>query len=668
MHGVNGPVVRVSEGSWRLPALIVIGLLAAAAALAFRDLSLRLPYDQWRAGFFDPDVTDTRQMLLHYTVLPRIMVAILCGAGLGLAGTVCQQVLRNPLAEPTTLGVSAGASLALSAATLWAPWLFVFGKEWVALAGAALAILFVFGLAWNRALSPVSLVLAGLIVTLYCGAIASSLGIFHRDYLIGIYIWGAGFLTQQGWENVLYLAPRLAGAAVLIALMIRPLTLLGLDDETARNLGLGLTGARLAALVVAVALSAAVVTVSGVIGFVGLAAPALVTLAGARKFRDRLIWAPLCGAGLLWLTDGLVLLIPTGYREIPTGAATALLGAPMLLILLPRLRTGTLWRPEPPPVAPRVARGGLLLTLSLAALALVLWGALAFSNGPDGWHWAGLAGIEEMWPWRWPRTAAALAAGALLAAAGTLLQRMMGNPMAAPEVLGVSSGAAMGVIIAIFATAAPSRGVQIVAGGLGAFAVLFGILLLGRRSAFAPERLLLAGVATSAAFGAIVAVAMATGDPRVGLLLTWLAGSTYQVTGSEAALFLGVAAMLLALTPLLSRWLDILPLGDPTARAVGLHVGRCRLIIMSVTALMTAAATLVVGPLSFVGLMAPHMARLMGLQRALHHLVGAVILGALLMTFADWAGRVIIFPYQVPSGLLATIIGGPYLMWLLRRR
>ncbi|WP_284211999.1 iron chelate uptake ABC transporter family permease subunit, partial [Methylobacterium brachythecii] len=265
-------------------------------------------------------------------------------------------------------------------------------------------------------------------------------------------------------------------------------------------------------------------------------------------------------------------------------------------------------------------------------------------------------------------TAAALAAGALLAAAGTLLQRMMGNPMAAPEVLGVSSGAAMGVIIAMFATAAPSRGVQIVAGGLGAFAVLFGILLLGRRSAFAPERLLLAGVATSAAFGAIVAVAMATGDPRVGLLLTWLAGSTYQVTGSEAAWFLGVGSVLLALTPMLSRWLDILPLGDPTARAVGLNVGRCRLIIMSVTALMTAAATLIVGPLSFVGLMAPHMARLMGLQRALHHLVGAVILGALLMTFADWAGRVTIFPYQVPSGLLATIIGGPYLMWLLRRR
>lgn len=651
-----------------LPAILVGLLLAGAAAFALRDLSIRLPVDQWRAALLDPDVTNTRQMLVSYTVLPRIAVAILCGAGLGLAGTVCQQVLRNPLAEPTTLGVSAGASLALSAATLWAPWLLVDGREAVALAGSTATILFVFGLAWSRALSPASLVLAGLIVTLYSGAIASAISLFNRDYLVGIYLWGAGFLTQQDWSATAFLLPRLAGSALLIGLMIRPLTLLGLDDETARSLGLGLTGARLAALAVAIGLSASVVTVAGVIGFVGLAAPALVTLAGARRFRERLVFAPLCGAGLLWLTDGLVLLIPTGYREIPTGAATALLGAPLLLVLLPRLRSGGVWRVSQPLAVPRAARPGRLLGFGLLALCVVVWGALAFSYGPTGWDWAGAAGIADMMPWRWPRTAAALAAGAALAAAGTLMQRMMGNPMAAPEVLGVSSGAALGVIGSLFAVDAPSRPVQIAAGAGGAFAVLFGILLLGRREAFSPERLLLAGVATSAIFGAIVAIAMGTGDPRVGLLLTWLAGSTYQVTAAEAGFFLAIVGVVIAAIPALGRWLDILPLGASTAHAMGLNVGRSRMLIMLAVALLTATATLIVGPLSFVGLMAPHMARLAGLHRALPHVIGAVILGALIMTVADWAGRTIIFPYQMPAGLLATVIGGPYLMWLLRRR
>ncbi len=485
---------------------------------------------------------------------------------------------------------------------------------------------------------------------------------------MGIFLWGAGFLTQQDWSAVEFLLPRLACAGILIAIMSRPLTLLGLDDETARNLGLGLTSARLAALTVAVALSAAVVSVAGIIGFVGLAAPALVAMAGARRFRDRLIWAPFCGAGLLWLTDELVQIIPASYREIPTGAATALLGAPMLLVLLPSLRTGTFWKPDPPLATPPNQDPALRLGLSLLVLALTIWFALALSDGPNGWRWSGLDELWDMLPWRGPRMLAASSAGAMLATAGALMQRMMGNPMASPEVLGVASGAAFGVIVTDVLIDDPSRGMQVAAGGACAFVVLSGILMLGRRAAYSPERLLLAGVATSAIFGAIVALAMATGDPRLGALLTWLAGSTYQVGTAEAVMVFGAAVILIASTSMLARWLDILPLGESGATALGLDVGRCRLIIMLATALLTAAATLVVGPLCFVGLLAPHMARLMGLHRALHHLLGAVIVGALLMTVADWAGRTIIYPYQVPAGLLATLIGGPYLMWLLRKR
>lgn len=668
MQGGNDARAASKDHGWRTAALLSGVLFVAAAMLALRDLALRLPVEQWSAALLDPDLADTRQVLVHYTVLPRMVVALLCGAGLGLAGVVCQQVLRNPLAEPTTLGVSAGAGLALSAATLWAPQLLVYGREWVALGGSVSVSLLVFSLAWNRAFSPVSLVLAGMIVTLYCGALSSALALFHREYLVGIFLWGAGFLTQQDWSAVTFLAPRLAAATALIALMARPLTLLGLDDESARNLGLGLTGIRFAALAVAVALSAAVVSVAGVIGFVGLAAPALVAIAGARRFRDRLVLSPFCGAGLLWLTDELVLLIPAGYREIPTGAVTALLGAPMLLVLLPRLRTGTLWHSGPQSSAARNRSPVLVILVGLFVLALVSWAALAFSYGPDGWQWGNAAEIWQMLPWRGPRMLAALSAGALLAAAGALMQRMTGNAMASPEVLGVASGAALGVIVALVVVEDPSRVLKVAAGAAGAFAVLAGILMLGRRASFSPELLLLAGVAMSAVFGAIVAVAMSTGDPRTGVLLTWLAGSTYQVEWTEAVLVFCAAVTLIAATPLLARWLDILPLGDHSAGGLGVDVGHSRLLIMSLTALMTAAATLVVGPLSFAGLLATHMARLIGLQRAMHHVIGAAILGAMVMAFADWAGRTIIYPYQLPAGLLATLVGSPYLMWLLYKR
>ncbi|MGY3617876.1 Fe(3+)-hydroxamate ABC transporter permease FhuB [Bradyrhizobium sp. USDA 10063] len=650
------------------PAMLVGLLFAAAGALACRDLSTHLPVAAWLPVLWRPEVADPQQMLVHYTVFPRIAVALLGGAALGLAGAVCQQVLRNPLAEPTTLGVSNGAYLALAVTTLWAPSLLVFGREWVAVLGGFLAFMCVFALTWRRALSPVALVLAGLIVGYYCAVITQALVLINHEYLIGLFIWGAGFLNQQDWSNVAFLAPRFLIAIVLIAMMIRPLTLLGFDDETARNLGLGLTGARVCALGIAIALSASVVSVVGVLGFVGLAAPALAMLAGARRFRDRLIWAPLCGAGLLWLTDEIVLLIPPGYREMPAGAATALIGAPMLLVLLPRLRAAAPVGGLTPSVPPRLEHPWRVILLALALLLLVVWVALAVGVGAGGWSWSGPAGIEEFLPWRWPRVVSALAAGATLAVAGTLLQRMTGNPMAAPEVMGISYGAAMGVIILLYLLPFHSRLAQIAAGGLGALAVLTLIMMFSRRSEFSPERVLLAGVAMAAAFGAIIAIALATGDPRIGMLLSLLTGSLYQIGPAEAVVLAAAAFVLLLLVPMMSRWLDILPLGQDTARSVGVSMTKSRMLIMLLTALLTATATLMVGLLSLVGFIAPHMARMMGAQRALHHIALAAVIGAILMVAADWAGRVVIFPFQMPAGIFAMMIAGPYLLWLLRPR
>ncbi|WP_199805402.1 Fe(3+)-hydroxamate ABC transporter permease FhuB [Bradyrhizobium lablabi] len=650
------------------PAVLIGLLFAAAFALTWRHLSGHLPAGAWLSVLWRPEINDPQQMLVHYTVFPRIAVALLAGAALGLAGTVCQQVLRNPLAEPSTLGVLNGAYLALAITTLWAPSLLAFGREWIALAGGFAAFLCVFGLTWKRALSPVVLVLAGLIVAYYCAVTTQALVLLNHEYLIGLFIWGAGFLNQQDWNNVTFLAPRLLISFVLIAAMVRPLTLLGFDDETARNLGLGLTRARVCALAIAIALSASVVSVVGVMGFVGLAAPAIVMLSGARRFRDRLIWAPLCGAMLLWLTDELVLLIPPGYREMPAGAVTALIGAPMLLLLLPRLRSTVLVGNLTPSVAPRLVHPRRMILFALALLLFVVWIALAVGVGTEGWRWSGLAGIQEFWPWRWPRVVSAMAAGATLAVAGTLLQRMTGNPMAAPEVMGISYGAAMGVIVLLYLFPAHTRLAQIAAGGIGAFLVLALVLLFSRRSEFSPERVLLAGVAMSAAFGAIIAMALATGDPRIGMLLSLLTGSLYQIGPAEALVLAAAALILLVMVPMLSRWLDILPLGAAASRSVGISLGRSRIIIMLLTALLTATATLMVGLLSLVGFIAPHMARMMGAQRALHQAALAAMIGAILMVFADWAGRMVIFPFQMPAGIFAMMLAGPYLIWLLRPR
>ncbi|TPM38975.1 Fe(3+)-hydroxamate ABC transporter permease FhuB [Mesorhizobium sp. B2-3-4] len=649
--------------------LLCLVLACAAGAATLSNMSVQLPPALWPAAITNPDIEDMRQVLVHYAFLPRLAVSLLCGAALGLAGTVLQQVLRNPLASPETVGVSAGAYLALALATLLAPSLLAFGREWVALAGAFTALSAVLALSWHKGLSPLSVVLAGLVVSLYAGAIGAALVVLRHEWLASLFIWGAGSLGQQDWSTTLWLLPRLGGAALLIGLMVRPLTLLGLDDEGARSLGVPLGAYRFAGLAAAVALIAFVVAAVGVIGFVGLAAATLARIGGARRLGQQLLTAPLIGAALLWAADQAVQ-VATGPQGdlLPTGAMTALLGAPLLLWLLPRLALGA----EAPALTvehlPRSARPGLVLA-AIAGLLLLLFGlALLYAPGPDGWAFPSGDQLQPLLSWRLPRVFAALAAGAMLALAGLMMQRLTGNPMASPEVLGISAGAALGMMVALFALNDAGRPVQTVAATIGAFAALLVTLAIGRRAAYAPERLLLAGVALTALFDALILVLTATGDPRAMLLLNWLTGSTHGVDAGSALLTGTIAFALFLAAPLFMRWLDMLPLGAVAVQNLGINLGAARLLVLLMVAALTAASTLVVGPLTFIGLMAPHLARRLGLSRALPQAIGAVLAGALIMVCADWIGRTAIFPRQIPAGLVATLIGGPVLMWLLRRR
>ncbi|ONK18701.1 Fe(3+)-hydroxamate ABC transporter permease FhuB [Serratia sp. S119] len=660
----------MSSGIRKLPLTLILLLLAAAGGLTIYNLAQQLPPAQWARALSAPDIDDVRQMLFHYSLLPRLTVSLLAGAGLGLVGVLFQQVLRNPLAEPSTLGVAAGAQLGLTIATLWVLPGGEFTRQLAAMVGAIVVGGLVFGVAWGKRMSPVTLILAGLVLGLYCGAVNSLLALFNYDQLQGMFLWGTGALNQQDWSAVQFLLPRLLVAGLLAALLLRPLTLLGLDDGVARNLGLGLSMARFCALGVAIIFSAMLVSAVGVIGFIGLFAPLMAKMLGARRLAHRMMLAPLLGALLLWLTDQVMLGVTQVWHEIPTGAATALFGAPLLLWLLPRLRSAA--TPPPMNLGDKVPaeRGNLPGWILVGGLVLLIGLALALMLGKNagGWHWSLGVELDALLPWRWPRVLSALAAGMMLAVAGTLIQKLTGNPMASPEVLGISSGAAFGVVMMLFMVPGDAFVWLLPAGSLGAAATLLIIMIAAGRGGFSTERMLLAGIALSTAFTTVIFLLLASGDPRMGGLLTWLSGSTYSVEPAQALCTALIAAGLLVLAPLCRRWLTILPLGGATARSVGIALTPARLSILLLAATLTAMATLTVGPLSFVGLMAPHMARMLGFRRALPQMVIAALLGGLLMVFADWCGRMLLFPYQIPAGLLATFIGAPYFVYLLRKQ
>ncbi len=650
--------------------ILLILMTLVAGALSVYNLHQQLPYSLWHHALWQPNIDDVQQMLFHYSSLPRIAVALLAGAGLGLVGLLFQQVLRNPLAEPATLGVSAGAQLGLTIATLWALPGGLVTQQFAAMLGAVVIGVLVFGIAWGKRLSPVTLILAGLVLGLYCGAVNGLLGLFNYQRLQSLYMWSSGALNQQDWNIASFLLPRVIIVWLLAFLLQRPMTLLGLDDGVAKNLGLGLSAARLAVLALAILMSAQLVNAVGMIGFIGLFAPLLAKMLGARRLFVRLVMAPLIGALLLWFTDQVMQFLTRYWMEIPTGAATALVGAPLLLWLLPRLRNSM----TPPPMdqGDKVPdeRQHLVRWVSLALLVQLVGLAVALMAGRNatGWNWSTGADLQALLPWRMPRVMAALAAGIMLASSGVLIQKLTGNAMASPEVLGISSGAAFGVVLMMFIVPGDAFVWLLPAGSAGAAVTLLVIMVASGIRSFSAERMLLTGIALSTAFSTLLTLLLASGDPRMGGLLTWISGSTYSVTADAAWRTLGLAAILMLLVPFLRRWINILPLGSVTAKSVGMALTPSRMAILMLAAIMTAAATLTVGPLSFIGLMAPHMARMMGFRRAMPQWMVASILGGLLMVFADWCGRMFLFPNQIPAGLLATFIGAPYFIYLLRKQ
>lgn len=629
----------------------------------------QLPFDLWPTLPFRADDMSLDQILIAYGLMPRGIIALVAGAALGLSGAILQTVLRNPVGDPTTLGISAGAQLALVMATIFYPALLEDGRWPVAISGATVAAVLVLSVGARRAFAPVTVVIVGMLVGLTASAIATAITLSQGQYLLSLVIWNGGSLVQQDWSGVLSLTVVLVAGGMVAAVLARPLRVLSLGAEGASGLGLNVAAVRIAGIVVAVILASAVSAELGLIGFVGLAGPALARSLGARSIPQRLILSPLLGALVLSLSDGLVLTVAKATNEMfPTGALTGLIGGPLLIWLLPRLRGST-----PPGTetaegpAPRRARPVMLILGLFLALAIATQILLWVGRVPGGWAILDAKSFTDFLPMRLPRLIAAASAGAALATAGAILQRLTGNPLASPEVLGVSGGASLGFACVVYLVAAPGSALLYagtMAGGVVALALVATFVF---RRDMPAERILLAGIAVSALATAVLSAMMASGDARSWTVLAWLSGSSSAVLMPGALGLLAVATVVWLAALAAGRWLVILSLGAGVATGLSVPMRRARLFLILLAGVATGAATVLVGPLSFVGLMAPHMSRRLGLARPAHHVTGAALIGALLMVLADFGARIAGFPYELPLGLFASLIGAPWLLWLMMK-
>lgn len=324
------------------------------------------------------------------------------------------------------------------------------------------------------------------------------------------------------------------------------------------------------------------------------------------------------------------------------------------------------------PLAPLLAvLGGVTLGLALLSLRLgavplgwdEIWRALT-AGAPDR---AGLV----VWSIRLPRIAAALLAGAALALAGAGFQILFRNPLVSPDILGVSSGAALGAVAGIL-LGLPAMAIQGTgfAGGLGAVALVALMARLARGPA--GDRglsLVLTGIVISALAGALVSVLKLLADPyqQLPAITFWLLGSLSVAGWREVAL--AAPPILAGMTLILAlRWrIEPLALPEDEARSLGLATGPLRAAVIVAATLMVASVVALAGVIGWIGLVVPHMARGLAGASAPRMLPVAALAGAAFMLAVDTACRTIA-PVEVPLGVLTAIVGAPLFLWLLARR
>jgi iron complex transport system permease protein len=280
--------------------------------------------------------------------------------------------------------------------------------------------------------------------------------------------------------------------------------------------------------------------------------------------------------------------------------------------------------------------------------------------------------LAIVWDIRLPRTLLALLVGASLALAGGLLQVYFRNVLAGPFVVGVSSGAALGAVLAMV------LGLQVHLGGMSSVPLLAfagglaAVLLVGfissRWGRGRPETLLLTGIAVGAVFSAVTSLLMVTSQQDLQRVLFWLLGSF----GSARWLHVGwmLPFFVLGILPvlLLGRHLDVLAWGDEVALSLGVSVGRVRALLLAGATLLASASVAVAGLIGFLGLMVPHVARLLVGPGHRRMLPLAALLGAGLLLAADMVARAAWAPTELPIGAITAILGAPFLAYLCNRR
>ncbi|SCJ72260.1 Probable siderophore transport system permease protein yfhA [Anaerotruncus sp. 2789STDY5834896] len=328
-HGKNqGGVQLLRVGVvWTVLVAVLVVLSITAIAIGSAGYSFRAVL----GAIFSSERSTTRTVVLNLR-LPRVILALLIGGALSAAGALLQAVMRNPLADPGTIGVSAGAGTAAITVLLIFPNL-TLSLPLFAFVGAALACVLIYALAWKGGVDPVRIILSGVAINSVLGGYNSLLQLMNSDNLSGVLAFMNGSLSGMSWVHVRTMAVYALVGLALALLCIRHANALQLGDEMAKNLGIRVNASRVCLSAVSAFLAASTVSVAGMIGFVGLVVPHISRMLVGSDYKVLMPTSILLGGSILLFADTVGRTIIPGM-EIPVGIFMAVSGGPFFLYML----------------------------------------------------------------------------------------------------------------------------------------------------------------------------------------------------------------------------------------------------------------------------------------------------------------------------------------------
>lgn len=318
----------------RILILLVLAVLACfGGIISIMKGSVNVPLNEIIAAMTGGSAGMHQQIILNIR-LPRTIVAGLVGVNLALSGAILQAVMKNPLADPHIIGISAGAGIMGIFIMLLFPDL-----SWLitpaAFAGAMGAAILIYILAWKNGIQPIRIILAGVAVSAFLGAGISALMIIYSDRVHSALMWMVGGLSARSWPQVMLIWPYTLAGMIFTLLAARHLNILQLGDELAKGLGLRVERTRLILTATAALLAASAVSVVGLLGFVGLIVPHAARLMIGSDYRYLLPATIFLGAATVMLSDTFAR-VAFAPVELPVGIIMAAIGAPFFLFLLRR--------------------------------------------------------------------------------------------------------------------------------------------------------------------------------------------------------------------------------------------------------------------------------------------------------------------------------------------